>query len=83
MSPPWKGRSMKIRIIRSTVCDGKVVEAGQVVEASDKSADVLIKMGKAVQVNDAERTVEAPEKAVLPRGQKRSKDAEGNHTTSG
>lgn len=73
---------MKIRIIRSTVCDGKVVEAGQVVEASDKSAEVLIKMGKAVQVNDAERTVEAPEKAVLPRGQKRSKDAEGNHAAS-
>lgn len=69
---------MKIKILRNTVCDGKVVEVGEVIEASERAAQVLIALGK------AERAIEAEEKAVLPRGEKRSrKNAETPNPTGG
>lgn len=37
----------KIRILRGTVCGGKVVRSGQVVNASARDARVLINAGKA------------------------------------
>lgn len=66
---------MKIKILRSTVCGGEVVEAGQIVEASERDAALLIVLGKAIPVKDngEKRTIEAPENTELPRGQKRSK----------
>lgn len=66
---------MKIKILRSTVCGGEVVEAGQIVEASEHDSQLLIALGKAVPAknNGEKRTTEAPENTELPRGQKRSK----------
>ena len=39
---------MKIKIIRTTVASGKRVEAGKSYDVSDRDADILTKMGKAV-----------------------------------
>jgi hypothetical protein len=66
---------MKIKILRSTVCCGNVVEAGQVIDVNELDARLLIAIGKAVPVKDEgnKRTIEAPENTELPRGQKRSK----------
>jgi hypothetical protein len=66
---------MKIKILRSTVCGGEAVEAGQIVEAGERDAVLLIALGKAIPVKDdgEKRTIEAPENTELPRGQKRSK----------
>ncbi len=38
---------MKIKILRATMCGGKRVEKGQIVEASDKDANLLIGIKKA------------------------------------
>lgn len=38
---------MKIRLLRNTICDGQAVSAGDVVEASEQAARVLISMRKA------------------------------------
>jgi len=61
---------MKIRILRNTVCDGRVVEAGEVVEAKEENARILIALKKAMPES---RNIEPAEKAILPRGEKRSK----------
>ena len=42
----------KIKITRSTVCDGKDVFAGDVVEASDGAARMLFMLNKAVPAGD-------------------------------
>ncbi|GIV86625.1 MAG: hypothetical protein KatS3mg054_0654 [Chloroflexus sp.] len=65
---------MRIRIIRTTVCGGRVVEAGEVIEASERDANLLIALKKAVVETEGEhRTIEPREKAVLPKTEKRSK----------
>jgi len=46
------GGSMKIKIIRNTVADGKDVFEGEVVEVSDTVGKMLIRMGKAVEVTE-------------------------------
>ena len=38
---------VKIKILRTTVCGGKPVEKGKVIDASDKDANYLIGIGKA------------------------------------
>ncbi|MEM4234907.1 MAG: hypothetical protein QXU75_07145 [Candidatus Methanomethylicaceae archaeon] len=69
---------MKIKILRNTVCKGQAVEAGDVIEVDERDALILIALGK------AERAIEAEEKAVLPRGEKRSrKYAKTSNPTSG
>lgn len=40
----------RIRILRNTVCGGKWVKAGEVVEASEQDAHILSTMGKAARV---------------------------------
>lgn len=45
---------MKIQILRSTVCDGKVVKTGQVVSATLQDARLLIQMGKAIPYEEKE-----------------------------
>lgn len=67
---------MRIRIIRNTVCSGKAVEIGDVLDVPEGEALLLMRMGK------AERAIDAEEKAVLPRGEKRSKkDAQADQPT--
>ena len=51
---------MKILILKSTVVDGRIVAAGQTVDASDADARLLVRMGKATLVADVTE-VEAPE----------------------
>jgi hypothetical protein len=51
-----KGGSMKIKIIRNTVVDGKDVFEGEVVEVSDSIGRMLIQMGKAVKVTEEAKT---------------------------
>lgn len=43
---------MKLKIIRATVCGGKPVEVGEVVDASERDARTLIALGKARPVKD-------------------------------
>jgi len=38
---------VKIKILRTTICGGKRVEKGKVVNASDKDGNYLIGIGKA------------------------------------
>jgi hypothetical protein len=47
---------MKIRILRSTVCDGAFVRPGDVIDADKHHATTLIQLGKAEPVD----AVEAP-----------------------
>jgi len=56
---------MKIEITKSTVCSGQKVSIGQVVDASEKDARLLISIGKAkvYQVMDAVK----PTKRKAPR----------------
>ena len=39
---------MKVQIIRSTVADGKVVKAGQIVSVTVEAAREIMRLGKAV-----------------------------------
>ena len=68
---------MYIRIVKGTVCDGQAVDAGAVVDATDKAARTLIAMGKAIEVDPSEREATAEainiERAVAPRARRRSK----------
>ena len=42
---------IQIRITRNTVCDGKQVRKGDVVEAQDRNARYLVAIGKAVRTD--------------------------------
>jgi len=69
---------MKIKIVRGTVCDGRVVRPGDIVDASEKSAFVLIRLGKAVEYDGSVDEglvdfVEKPKKRGRP---KKKRDAE-------
>lgn len=51
---------MKILILKSTVADGRPVQAGQVEDVSDSDARILLRMGKAtlaVEVTEVEAPV--------------------------
>lgn len=56
---------MRVKILRSTVADGKDVYAGKIYEISDRDAKLLIQMGKAVEVKEEKIT---EEKAVKKGG---------------
>jgi hypothetical protein len=43
---------MKIKMTRDTICGGKAVKTGEVIEAQDKDAKTLILMGKAKATTD-------------------------------
>lgn len=64
---------MKIRITRSTVCGGVIVEAGQIVDANPDEALLLITIGKATAAGEtpAERgehaTTTPPERRAAAR----------------
>lgn len=45
---------MKIKILRTTVADARFVRAGNVEDVSDKDAQILILLGKAVAVEAEE-----------------------------
>ena len=51
---------MKIRLLRNTVCDGQVVLAGDVVEASDRNAHVLLTIHKAELFVEPSPVVDVP-----------------------
>lgn len=66
-----------IRILKNTVCGGQVVRSGQIVEASDTDAKILIGSGKAeiakaspqpVVEKEPEVTIEPKRKRGRPRG---------------
>lgn len=73
--PPQRRYEMRILILRNTICGGQPVFEGQVVDADEEDARLLIQMKKAKIAPSAgdERTLEAPEKAVLPKPQKRGR----------
>ena len=54
---------VKIRIMRPTVCGGRPVEAGAVVEADERDASYLLALGKAV-----------PHAGAAPRPEERESD---------
>ena len=43
---------MKILILKSTIADGRPVQAGQVEDVSDSDARILLRMGKATLVTE-------------------------------
>ena len=43
---------MKIRILKSTVADGRFVKAGRVEDISDRDAVLLLRMGKAEAMDE-------------------------------
>ena len=53
---------VKIKIIRSTVCDGVDVFEGDEVEASQRDASLLMRMGKAVPAEIQTKAETAAEK---------------------
>ena len=71
---------MYIKITVNTVCDGQAVDAGAVVDASDKEARTLMGMGKAIETDrpkppkpGAAAVTPKTEKAVAPKARRRSK----------
>ena len=50
---------MKILILKSTMADGRPVQAGRVEDVSDADARILLRMGKATLVAEVLDTVEA------------------------
>lgn len=57
--------TMRITILKSTVCDGKYVTEGDDVEASDKSARFLINSGKAVEATEKPKKKAPAKKPAL------------------
>lgn len=59
---------MKIRIIKTTVLEGRFVKAGEIVEASDAHANTLIGYGKAEAIveGDLPKVEELQEPASEP-----------------
>ena len=51
---------MKIRLLRNTICDGRAVSAGDVVEASEQAARALIAIRKAELYTAPPPAAEAP-----------------------
>jgi hypothetical protein len=49
---------MKVQIIRSTVADGSVVKAGQVVSLTVESAREIMRLGKAIPYDEKEPLVD-------------------------
>jgi len=49
---------MKVQIIRSTVADGMVVKAGQVVSLTVESAREIMRLGKAIPYDEKEPLVD-------------------------
>lgn len=43
---------MKIKILKTTVADGRFVRAGTIVDISDRDAKLLIEIGKGIAVTD-------------------------------
>jgi len=66
---------MNILILKNTVADGRIVAAGQAVDASDADARVLIRMGKAIATVAAET---APAEPVAIPDDKRKGRFRGN-----
>lgn len=57
-----------IKITRNTVCAGKAVNVGDIVNAADADCKVLIGLGKAVLASEKEaKSLEKPE---IPAGKK-------------
>lgn len=56
---------MYIRITRATVCDGTPVNAGDVIEATYRSAMTLIQMNKAVLVEEVETAIAEPAETAM------------------
>lgn len=65
---------MKIKMLKSSICDGKRVSVDQVVDASDKAARFLLLTGKAVVSKSAPVVEEdqPAEDAPQKRGRKRA-----------
>ena len=67
---------MRIKILRSTVCNREAVAAGEIIDADDRDALVLLQMGKAIPAGELapeSTAVEAPEKAIKKPAGKRGK----------
>jgi len=59
-------RLTRLLILRDTVAGGRVVKAGDVIEASPADAAVLLRLGKAVPADDGvERAVDGPARRAV------------------
>lgn len=72
---------MRIEILRSTIVDLNTVQIGDVVETSDRTAHLLIQMGKAKEAPVSQTVVitsEVEETPVLKKPTPKRKKANGN-----
>lgn len=75
---------MKIRMLKQTVCNGKIVFPGDVLETSDKDARILIGMAKAIETteDDEQQTEDGEgqetETQQKPRGKSKGKQSPNN-----
>lgn len=56
---------MKILILKSTMADGRPVQAGRVEDVSDADARILLRMGKATLVAEAPEVLDTVEAAPV------------------
>ena len=70
---------MLIRVLRQTMLSGRVVKAGDVLEASPSDARLLIGIGKAVEVAAAPVKIEEPVEAPKPKSAPKRRRSTNDH----
>ncbi len=69
---------MRIEILRSTIVDLNAVQVGDVVDTSERTAHLLIQMGKAKEAPVSQTVVITPEVEKAPAPKPKRKKADGN-----
>jgi len=64
----------KVRILRTTVASGKAVEAGKTYALSERDAEILIRMGKAVPAGGTAKGGEERDSELAEHTSKRGRD---------
>ena len=69
---------MRIEILRLTIVDLNAVQVGDVVDTSERTAHLLIQMGKAKEAPVSQTVVITPEVEKAPAPKPKRKKADGN-----
>ena len=69
---------MRIEILKSTIVDLQTVKKGDFVDTSDRTATLLIGMGKAKEAPVSQTVVITPEVEKAPAPKPKRKKADGN-----
>lgn len=63
-APTRKGLIMKYRVLKNTVADGERVSAGQIIEISQREANILMGYGRIVPYNEEMITTNVVEDVI-------------------